>query len=221
VTDATAPFLRYDQSIVDKDGKPVQWFVDLMNNLTSRTGGEFQNALLGVINGNQTQLDSLQAQIDAANAAAQAAIAASGSTTTGQDADGFNVTSETFATVLSVPLTHAGGGNYDITAVITIPELTTTALVTGDGSSSGDWQILEDASVLASGTFTATSTFAGSELGTNYYTNTITFDAGFPDAETTYADVGSGAVTIALQLRLDAGQDSINSLNGSLLVIWV
>lgn len=162
-----------------------------------------------------------QAQIAAANQAAQAAIAASGSATT--DYDDFSeqtVASDAFTTFATCNITTDGTGDYDITAGLVVTAMSSSPAVIGGSSFAGAWQIIENpnAHVLASGTFTVTST-PFNEAGVTFYENIITFGTDLPAGDT-YPDNETGATTIELQLKRASGTTSCSLLSGSLLTEW-
>lgn len=223
MTDRPTPYLRYDAKVVREDGTFETWFVNAVNNIIDRVGGETYNAINGVINGAAQTQAAATAQINAANAAASAAIAASGSTETDQDYDdNMSVSSGTFTTFLTNTLNHAGGGNYAITAsVVVLGAISVSSALVGGITMAGEWQIIENpnAHVLASGTFTAISNQSSEGGGITYYENTLAFTPDMPSG-TSYGDNETGAVTIELQLRRTSGATDIVGLYGSLLTAW-
>lgn len=179
-----------------------------------------------VNSGQSALIDALadtQAEAAAQAAATQAAVAA-GSGATSSDQDDFinqTVSSGTYATYATCNITTTGAGNYTITASLGIIVASSTALVSNAGTFSGNWRIIENPNthVLASGTFTITTTLEGGEGGSSFYTHTISFGTVLPTAAT-YADNETGATTIELQLARASGTNSVSGLFGSVLTTW-
>jgi hypothetical protein len=223
VTDIPIPYLIPGDRITKPDGTLTNEFVNAFNALVLRTGTQHFNAISGIISGAAQQVASTAAAIAAINTATQAAIAASGSTTTSSDADSaIAVSSGTFATVMTCSVTTTGAGNYVITGVLDITAITAASpLSTALSIFYGDWQIIENpnAHVLASGTFTITTTYNGGEGGSPFYINEIAFGTALPSA-VSYADNETGATTISLQLRRASGSNTVTGLTGSLLTVW-
>ena len=208
---------------------PQPWFDPKTGNATEA----FRRFILGErgritnVNSGQTALvDALadtQAQAAAQAAATQAAVAA-GAGATSSDQDDFiseSVSSGTFATFATCSLTTTGAGTYTITASLGIVIVSATALVSDAGTFAGEWRVIENPNthVLASGTFTITTTLEGGEGGSSFYSHAITFGTALPSASS-YADSETGATTIELQLRRASGSNTVDGLFGSLLTTW-
>ena len=223
MTDIPIPYLIPGDRITKPDGTLTNEFVNAFNALVLRTGTQHYNAISGIISGAAQQTASTAAAIAAINATTQAAIAATGSATTASDAESaIAVSSGTFATVMTCSVTTTGAGNYVITSVLDVTAVTEASILSALTTTfAGDWQIIENpnAHVLASGTFTVTSTYNGGEGGSPFYINEITFGTALPSAAS-YADSETGATTIELQLRRASGSNTVTGLTGSLLTVW-
>ena len=186
-----------------------------------------RGSVRNVNSGQAALVDALadtQAQAAAQAAATQAAVAA-GAGSASSDQDDFpdeTVNSGTYATFATCNITTDGAGDYTITASLGIAFVSETSLVSDAGTFAGEWRVIENPNthVLASGTFTITTTLEGGEGGSSFYSHAITFGTALPSASS-YADSETGATTIELQLRRASGTNTVSGLFGSLLTTWV
>lgn len=230
-TDPTVPFLRYDTVVVNKDGTFKEWFVNAMNNLINRTGGEAFNGLGGVLNG-ATQLQQQLAAEAAARIANDAAIRNAGDGTGAGNSNIYtNKTSSgaTWVTLVTVTVTPGGaGGDYTISAV---PDGLFSGGISDFGVFNGNWRIIEELTgggtehLLASGTFqlsyTPEQVYGGEGGGPIVIpASWFAFWDGLPT--TAIAANEAAQVDIRFEIQRASGANEITApgLSGAMTVTW-
>lgn len=240
MTDLPIPYLRYDTPVVKQDGTLEVWFVNAINILIDRTGGQAYNALNGVINGATQQAQTIAAERaariagDAANAGAN-----DGSGVSNQTFYSAGVSSGTSWVVIATVVVTPSGAGGDYTVTVT-PDFEISGALS-DGASggtsvavfNGNWRIREELTgggteyTLASGTFTVGFTPASEipfgEGGSGSITIPESWSVTFNSLPTGLLAANEAAqVDIRLEIQRASGTNEITSpgLSGTMAVVW-